>query len=67
MAGDATTSEVGSACSLRFSRAPGLDTSLVQPGAVKRKFEDKFVAQPYDHIDAICGANYFDDWSRSWR
>lgn len=28
---------------------------------IKRKIEDELGAQPYDHIHAICGSNFFDD------
>ncbi|OSM08759.1 major capsid protein [Magnetofaba australis] len=45
-----------------------LDNASPTPGAVKkkchdirRKIEDELGAQPYDHIHAICGADFFDD------
>ncbi|OSM04149.1 major capsid protein [Magnetofaba australis] len=45
-----------------------LDNASPVPGAVKkkchdirRKIEDELGAQPYDHIHAICGADFFDD------
>ncbi|MEG3639286.1 major capsid protein [Magnetococcus sp. PR-3] len=45
-----------------------LDNANPQAGAVKkkchtirRKIEDELGAQPYDHIHAICGPDFFDD------
>ena len=45
-----------------------LDNASPAPGAVKkkchdirRKIEDELGAQPYEHIHAICGADFFDD------
>ena len=45
-----------------------LDNASPAAGAVKkkchdirRKIEDELGAQPYDHIHAICGADFFDD------
>jgi hypothetical protein len=45
-----------------------LDNASPAPGAVKkkchdirRKVEDELGAQPYDHVHAICGADFFDD------
>jgi Phage major capsid protein E len=45
-----------------------LDNATPAPGAVKkkchdirRKVEDELGAQPYDHVHAICGADFFDD------
>ena len=45
-----------------------LDNGSPAPGAVKkkchdvrRKIEDELGAAPYDHIHAICGADFFDD------
>jgi Phage major capsid protein E len=28
---------------------------------IRRKIEDELGAQPYEHIHAICGADFFDD------
>jgi hypothetical protein len=45
-----------------------LDNASPAPGVVKkkchdirRKIEDELGAQPYEHIHAICGADFFDD------
>jgi hypothetical protein len=45
-----------------------LDHATPAPGVVKkkchdirRKIEDELGAQPYEHIHAICGADFFDD------
>jgi hypothetical protein len=45
-----------------------LDAASPTPGVVKkkchdirRKIEDELGAQPYEHIHAICGADFFDD------
>src|ERR671910_52170 len=45
-----------------------LDNASPAPGVIKkkchdirRKVEDELGAQPYDHVHAICGADFFDD------
>ena len=45
-----------------------LDNATPAPGVIKkkchdirRKIEDELGAQPYEHIHAICGADFFDD------
>jgi hypothetical protein len=45
-----------------------LDNASPAPGVIKkkchdirRKIEDELGAQPYEHIHAICGADFFDD------
>src|SRR5919106_683117 len=45
-----------------------LDAASPAPGVIKkkchdirRKVEDELGAQPYDHVHAICGADFFDD------
>jgi len=45
-----------------------LDNATPAPGVIKkkchdirRKIEDELGAQPYDHVHAICGADFFDD------